>query len=90
MGNQFDELLHNIELVYTTGEKIRIKKCIELAKELLLTESNEINVDKCVEMIKSTPLRLTWMKKQEIENKEFLAIKYKDIAIEFYNTDISK
>lgn len=86
--NEFDELVRNIKLVYTTGVKVRVKNCIEIAKKLLLTESGEIDIEKCHTMIKSTPLRLTWMKKKDIENKEFLAVKYKDIAIEFFSEDI--
>jgi hypothetical protein len=88
MDNKFDELVRNVTLAYTTGEKIRIKESIDLAQKLLLTDNGEINTEECREMIISTPLRLTWMTKKEIEGKEFLAIKYKDIAIEFYSTDI--
>jgi len=87
MDNRFDELLRNITLVYTTGEKIRIAECIKLAKSLLLTEDNELNTENCMRMLKSTPLHLVCKTSKDIVNRNLFAIRYKDIAIEFHSTD---
>jgi len=87
MDNKFDELVRNITLVYNTGEKIRIKECIDLAKNLLLTDDNELNTKNCMLMLKSTPLHLTCNTSKDIVDKTFFAVRYKDIAIEFYSID---
>jgi hypothetical protein len=89
MENNFDELVENMKLAYNTGEKVRISNCIRLAKELLLTPTGALDITKCRDMIKNTSLRLGWRKQEDIENKEYLAVRYKDIAIEFYSSDIT-
>lgn len=83
----FYRLVDLIAAAYISRDKILIKDCMTLAKELLLIDG-EINTERCREMINSTPLRLAWIKKENLENKECLAVKYKDMAIEFYSTDV--
>lgn len=83
---KFDELVTNMELLHSTGEKVRAEECVRLAKELLLKDG-EINVEVCREMIKTTPLRLAWAKREEDENREYLGLRYKDIGVEFYSME---
>jgi len=68
-----------MELVYNTGEKVRVKECKRLACTLLLTDG-VIDANKCRDLILSTPIRLGWIKEKDTE---YLSIRYKDINIEF-------
>lgn len=83
----FDELIRNIELLYNTGEKVRAEEVERIARELLIQEDGRLNMANYKSMINTTPLKLTSIIKNE-DNKQYLGIQYKDVAVQFFEFDL--